>query len=1030
MTIPENALADIHDRASLFAFLNDTLNWPTDSDDPFTYNGPTLDGDRCPDMRISQIVPFTAGDPFAVMLVESEGALKRSHLREILRRIREEVRNQAKYGGREMKEFLFLCAEEKYRAIRFARFTPKEKGAPKLSVFGWTKDTLGETRTVREHCLPSLDIRENLLGEIDWNACNWDKAWDVEKVTKEFFSEYLALFNRAEGMMKEIVTDANLFTTRLFNRLLFIHFLSKKGWLRYQGNTDYLRALWDSRDESANFYLTHLVNLFFSGLNNPQARDIMRDNPVLFRLIGEVPFLNGGLFHREQDEDPSPAIPNEICKSIITLFGRYNFTVMESTPDDEDVAVDPEMLGKLFEKVVTGRHENGSYYTPRPVVQFMCREALKGYLGGCEKLVEEHDASDVSVPEARKLLEKLSALKVVDPACGSGAYLLGMLHELHALHRLLDTRAEEATARDDYQRKLSIIRNNIYGVDLQEFAVQTARLRLWLSLAVEFEGDTPEPLPNLDFKIECGNSLLSPNPQRGEEPDIFRLRQIEDMDKMKADYADPYYPGDKEELKRDIIQLRKEIAAWEHHGKSVHGFDWRVEFAEAFAPADSCQTTDQRPQTTGFHIVLANPPYVRQELIKDQKPMLKSVYGDLFCGTADLYAYFYLRAIELLAPGGMLVFISSNKWFKAAYGKNLRRHISQTCQVVSIMDFGDLPVFESATAYPMIFIARKVSDLFSGITDQITDNKPQATEHRPAATIITQVKSLGPPYPDVPALVNEQGRALPADALCEEEWRFGDAHTSDRLKRMEAAGVPLGEYVQGKIYYGVKTGFNEAFVIDGAKRAELIKEDPRSAEIIKPLAVGKDIKRWRIEVKDRFLIFTKRGINIDNYPAVKTHLSQWKEELTPKKTGKESKGRASGNYEWYELQASPAETLRFEMPKIIYPVICQSANFAYDLNSAYTNDKAFIIPTNSPYLAAVLNSKTVWEFITGTCSPLQGGFYEMRRVYMERIPIPRATPKEQEEIAALAQKCLDAKGVGCEAWEAEIDAKVERLYFG
>ncbi len=1014
MTIPENALADIHDRSSFFAFLHDALSWSMDSDDPFTYNGPTLDGDRCPDMRISQFVPFTAGDPYAMMLVESDSVLKRSHLREILRRIREEIRNRAKYGGRETQEFLFLCAEDNYRSLRFARFTPKEKGAPKLSVFGWTRETINETRTVREHCLPTLRIQENLHGEIDWNTCNWDKAWDVEKVTKEFFDEYLDIFNKAEEMMKGLVPDSNLFTTRLFNRLLFIHFLSKKGWLRFNGSTDYLRALWMGRDKSANFYLMHLVNLFFSGLNCSQARNIMRENTVLLRIIGEVPYLNGGLFQQEPDEKPSPVVPDEICESIIHLFGRYNFTVMESTPDDEDVAVDPEMLGKLFEKVATGRHESGSYYTPRSVVQFMCREALKGYLGGYEKLVEEHDASGVSVPEAKELLQKLSKLRVVDPACGSGAYLLGMLHELHALHRLLDTRAGEATARDDYHRKLSIIRNNIYGVDLHEFAVQTARLRLWLSLAVEYTGDIPEPLPNLDFKIECGDSLLGPNPQRGEEPDIFRLHQIEDLEKLKANYADPYYFGDKEALKRDIHELREEIASWVHQGHAVSGFDWRVEFAEAFTTCGQTpQLSDHRPPTTGFHIVLANPPYVRQELIKEQKPTLKRVFGDLFSGTADLYVYFYLRAIELLREGGMLVFISSNKWFKANYGKNLRRHVSEKCHVESITDFGDLPVFDSATAYPMIFIARKEGLQMPVASDQITGN-------RSPAALFTQVKSLDAPYPDVPALVREQGKALPSDALLGDEWRFADAATSGRLRQMAKACIPLGEYVKGQIYYGIKTGFNEAFVIDGAKRAELIAEDPRSAEIIKPLAVGKDIRRWRVDQKDRFLIVTKIGVDMKRYPAVMKHLKQWQPQL--------EKRQDQGEH-WWELR-SCAYYDEFDRPKIILPDIASECRFSFDPIGCFVLNTAYIIPVDDLYLLGVLNSALVEEFYIDMSAQVRGGYLRFIRQYLERIPIPRATPEEQAEIAALAQKCLDAGGVGCEAWEAEIDARVARLYGG
>lgn len=761
-----------------------------------------------------------------------------------------------------------------------------------------------------------------------------DEAFDVEKVTAEFFREYSRVFSRVE-MLVEGIADAErkrLFTQRLFNRLMFLAFIQKKGWLRFDGDANYLPALWEDYgrddDPDKNFYRDRLKLLFFAGLNTPNEVDVVGINEggYLRDLIGSVPYLNGGLFERgEDDNDDAIVVPDEAVRVILTdLFARFNFTVTESTPLDVEVAVDPEMLGRVFEELVTGRHETGSYYTPKPVVSFMCREALKGHLGArlpndspdaIRRFVEDHDSSGLRDPEGA--LEALRSVRVCDPACGSGAYLLGMLHEL------LDLRASLFAARSldpisNYDRKLEIIQRNLYGVDKDEFAVNIARLRLWLSLVVDFEGEgKPPPLPNLDFKIEAGDSLTAPDPSGGLELDMVRDEQVSRLEGLKAAFLKAH-GEEKKRLRREIEGLRQEISAWAHPGGAVSGFDWQVEFAEVFAG-------DANGSGGGFEVILANPPYVRQELIKNLKPALKSVFPEVYTGTSDLYVFFYARALQLLRPGGMLAFISSNKWFRANYGAKLRKHIADTTHVTSITDFGDLPVFQSASAYPMIFTAQK---------DRNTTG----------ATTLTQVKTLDPPYPDVAVLVREKGQPLPPDAVDGPEWSLTDAATAARLRKMRASGVPLGEYVKGQIYRGVLTGYNKAFVIDGAKREELISQDPNSAEIIKPFAVGKDVRKWTVDYKDRWLIFTRRGIDIERYPAIKEHLSQWKAELTPKKTGREEVGRKPGPYKWYEIQDNVAYHEVFNEPKIVFPDIAKGLRFTLDLTGAFLGNTAYLFP--------------------------------------------------------------------------------------
>ncbi len=541
-------------------------------------------------------------------------------------------------------------------------------------------------------------------------------AYDVEAVTRTFFRTYRAIFY--ETVMPALIATfpdeerRTLYAQKLMNRLLFIRFLEKKGWLAFNGRTDYLRALWEDHRRNAepgdNFYRDRLCLLFFEGLNQPVQAD------RLAWRIGTVPYLNGGLF--EQGEDDRGAgidVPDSVFAPVMDgLLYHFNFTVTEATPLEVEVAVDPEMLGKVFEELVTGRHESGSYYTPKPIVAFMGREALKGYLAtavpgesadALARFVDEHEPSQIR--NGMTVLEALRAVRICDPACGSGAYLLGMLHELLDLRQCLFATRKLGTD-DLYKEKLEIIQRNLYGVDLKPFAVNIARLRLWLSLAVEYDGDNPPPLPNLDYRIEAGDSLTAPLGDSLTAPlkdattqSIFLQQEVGEFFDLKTKAMRPDSGVNMAATRTRINELRTQIRASIHGGTQFDGFDWTTEFNEVFVKG-------------GFDIALANPPYIRAEGVlqafgRVYKNDLIAAFPAIASGSADLYSYFYARALQMLKPGGMLVFISSNKWFRANYGKKLRQHIAAICDVWSITDFGALPVFESATAYPMIFIAQK-----------------------------------------------------------------------------------------------------------------------------------------------------------------------------------------------------------------------------------------------------------------------------------------------------------------------------------
>lgn len=549
-----------------------------------------------------------------------------------------------------------------------------------------------------------------------------DAAFDVEAVTSRFFREYRKVFGRAESLIRcndDSLTneDRRLHVQTLFNRLMFVYFLSRKGWLKFNGDTDYLNAIWNDYDRAStvdsNFYVERLEHLFFAGLNNPGARDVGRDNPALHALIGDVPFLNGGLFTKDSalDGDGAFSIPDEALRPILTdLFDRFNFTVLESTPFDIEVAVDPEMLGKVFEDTVNARNESGAFYTPRPVVAFMCREALKGYLASqsldvreevLATFVDEHTTKGVKINDARKIAMALQRVTVVDPACGSGAYILGMMQELVALQTALYD-VDVGQGKDLYSLKLNIIERNLFGADQDQFAVNIAMLRLWLSLAIEYEGEQPEPLPNLDYQILCGDSLGAPDPSPQNYGDLFRNEahaRSDELTSLKSEHMQAF-GLEKSALVKQIeeleISLRNALSNGPVHANAV---DWRIKFAEVF------------DRNGGFDIAIANPPYVRQEDFGTtiDKKTLEKQYRPAVSGQSDLYCYFYVRGLQLLTEGGTHVFVSSNSWLDVKYGIKLKEYLLLHSHVVAVYDSLIERQFTTALVNTVISVIRRDS---------------------------------------------------------------------------------------------------------------------------------------------------------------------------------------------------------------------------------------------------------------------------------------------------------------------------------
>ena len=840
-------------------------------------------------------------------------------------------------------------------------------------------------RTVVQQIANMWDEQDR-LGKSVWETVQG--AFIVEPVTQRFFAAYKEIFNKAKAGITGLGSesdDLHKFTQTLFNRLMFIYFISRKGWLRFEDDTDYLNALWKDYQNTpteGNFYTCRLVPLFFAGLNNSQSVDLNRGNLGLRSLIGEVPFLNGGLFDMTKlDERVNVTVPDSVIEDILrALFDQFNFTVMESTPYDTEVAVDPEMLGKVFEELVTGRNDSGAYYTPRPVVSFMCREALKGYLSGqdtgltdevIEDFIETKETVGIGVSEARRVATALEEVTVVDPACGSGAYLLGMMQELVELQTTLYNAGVDS--KTIYELKLEIIERNLYGADIDDFAVNIAMLRLWLSLAIEYDEPKPKPLPNLDFKILCGDSLLADDPNPTQQGNMFteaiRLSKLGDL---KREYMLKYQSGDKQTLREQIAVAEDDLRATLGGASTPIGsVEWQIQFADVF-------------RNGGFDIAVANPPYIQ---LQRDGGRLGNVYKDIgyktFARTGDIYQLFYERGSQLLKGStGLLAYITSNSWLKAEYGKSLRQYFSDNHTPMMLLELGK-DVFDSAIVDSCVLLTRKSAkdELYSTFAAVDVDHI-EPGDFPPDRRRWGQVRADG---------------QAPWSILSRTEQRIMD--------KMLAVGTPLKEW-DIEIYRGITTGLNAAFIIDNQTKEALVAEDPKSAEIVKPVLRGRDIGRYKAKWAGLWLIDTHNGhgnvppIEIDRFPAVRAHLDGFYDRLE-KRYDKGSTPYNLRNCAYHE---------DFTKEKLLWIELVDKGRFAYDSRGFYGEATTFLLTGESvKFLCAVLNSNLIGWFLRQVAPTSGMGTLRWKKVYVERLPLPRIGSARQQEFSRIIDSLLEAQ---------------------
>ena len=535
----------------------------------------------------------------------------------------------------------------------------------------------------------------------------------VEKATGKPNEELYSAFGKDDKIIRDYVK-------KMMGRRTFLHFLQRKRWMN--GDVNYLLKLFKESKYKNNYLDKVLEPLFFGILNTkPENRAaLFRKEGWDMELLAEwksIPYLNGGLFEQEEVDKYKSVFPAEFFESLFTFFSEYNFTVDENDPDDAEVGVDPEMLGKIFENLLEDNKDKGAFYTPKEIVRYMCRESLIAYLvektGITEPILREfvsdpyEKAEDMEWGDKEVVLNALECVKICDPAIGSGAFPMGLLNELVRCEEAIVLGQEKNTGRAELKK--SIIKNNIYGVDIEKGAIDIARLRFWLSLVVD--EDEPSPLPNLDYKIMQGNSLLESykgmdlSHLLDEQEGVLNFGEDTRVELKKK--LDLYYSCEEHTEKK---RLQAEINDLVHQqiiesGTVVSGFEsvdvsanqdfflWHTWFSDVFNRPSDCDGK------AGFDIVIGNPPYV---VIPKDNPYTK--YQTKAC--LELYAIFFELAIKLLRRNGILSFITGALYVKGIKFSSLRSFLETESDLIAFRNEGDA-VFKNVNMPTATILLRK-----------------------------------------------------------------------------------------------------------------------------------------------------------------------------------------------------------------------------------------------------------------------------------------------------------------------------------
>lgn len=774
---------------------------------------------------------------------------------------------------------------------------------------------------------------------------------------------------------------------------------------------------------------------------------------------------------------------------LINIFNNFKFTIEENTPIEEDIALDPELLGRVFENLLatynpdtkeTARKKTGSFYTPREVVNFMVDESLKAYL--IQSLVKEAKMKEEDVEvgidflisynekehlfdqnQVEVLIKAIDNCKILDPACGSGAFPMGILHkQVHLLQKLdpdnkrwkerqikKTESIEVAEYRDeaikaietsfqnkgmDYGRKLYLIENCIYGVDIQPIAIQISKLRFFISLIVDQKANENKEdnfglkaLPNLETKFVAANSLIKLEKPK-EQITIYDLYQIKDLEnelkQIRHRMFSAKYLRKKKELRAEDRKKREEIkselkkadypegsidniASWDPYNQ-ICGADW-FDAQWMYGIED------------GFDIVLGNPPYIQlQSMNKEIKEPLRKQNYVCYAARGDIYSLFYEQGINVLKKNGFLCYITSNKWMKAGYGEKLRGFFAEQNPKL-LIDLGG-GVFKSASVDTNILLIEK------------NENKNELK----GLNYYDRTKNLNDAVKENTIVITEVSTVA---------WFIGNSAEISLKEKIERIGKPLKDW-DVNINYGIKTGLNEAFIIDTATKERLCAEDPKSAEIIKPILRGRDIKRYSYEWAGLWIIFVPWHFPLHEdssiqgssdkaekefqiqYPAIYQHLLHYKPALSSR-----NKAETGIRYEWYALQRCAATYYKeFEKEKIIWAETSSELDFYIDNERYYIDKTCFmLLGKNLKYLCGVINSKlTDFIFRNQIANKLGNNSLQLAKTYVEQISIPLISLSNQiivNQIETIVCKIQSLKKANTKADTSELEGQIDRLVY-
>ncbi len=977
-------------------------------------------------------------------------------------------------------------------------------------------------------CRTAVD-RLNLLARSKRNDKDLEEAFSVQALSDEFFYKYLGYYavfteyitgirvEKAKLDRKEIKEIVRWFeqtecyqkkgrqftvfnnnekkvsdyVKKMLGRIVFLYFLEHKGWLA--GNHNYMRDLLANVSETdKEDFLDKMLEPMFFGLLNTKTEDrrqllINGVSPSSLPQADAIPYLNGGLFQQEEIDLINSDFPYELFKALFDFFDSYNFTIDENDPDDAEVGVDPEMLGKIFESLLEDNKDKGAFYTPKEIVDYMCQESLIAYLQtnvndeavreGLRRFVETRNVDSVNGTGstlARKIDTELQRVKICDPAIGSGAFPMGLLNLLVKCREALGCRLTRV------ELKREIIQNNIYGVDIEKGAVDIARLRFWLSLIVD--EDTPQALPNLDYKIVEGNSLLTTFDGKYINLDTkgqqhFRVNEMREekrkLYQLKKNFYGAYGAQKMEitiAIKDSILrliamQLGYESRSWlSKNTEQLDLFEARQLSLNDMLPKlpeetqrifehcnmlhrrlnDKTISLSERAQTDirffdwrviftevfdnetpGFDIVIGNPPYVEAKKLKHVASILKPLF-EVYSGTADLSIYFIEHGKNLLAENGILSYITTNKFFNTGYGKLLRKLIISN-KINKIINFEQVEVFEGVLVSSVILEIRKSESTNEDFTyDRFY--KLNSTQFK--KQFVARIGSFG---------------SYPSSELDENEWSFSDVSSLKVKRQIEKRCKLLGEIEGVNIYRGVTTGYNPAFIINNEKRDQLIAEDPKNASVIKNMLQGRNIRKWYYNESDENLVFVpwhfplhkdesisgaskiaEERLSVE-YKALYNHLLYHKEELADR-----NHDETGIRYEWYALQRCAASYYEeFEKPeKIIWGLTADKWAYALDTEGHYLPSNGYILTsTRIPikYILGLLNSALLQYYFSFIGIMTAGGAYTLKAATISALPF--VDTDNYEGIISIVDRILSAKKLDPQADTSALEAEIDRLVY-